>query len=77
MKGVILSVNPFAQIIDLTHGIEPQDIMGAAYLINASYHYFPKGSIHVVVVDPGVGSDRSIIAVPAGGHFFLRRITGC
>ncbi len=71
MKGVILSVNPFAQIIDVTHGIKPQDIMGAAYLINAVYRYFPKGSTHVVVVDPGVGSGRSIIAVSAGGHFFL------
>jgi S-adenosyl-L-methionine hydrolase (adenosine-forming) len=71
MKGVILSVNPSAQIIDVTHGIDPQDIMGAAYVINAAYRYFPLGSIHVVVVDPGVGSDRSIIAVSAGGHFFL------
>jgi len=71
MKGVILSVNPSAQIIDVTHGIEPQDIMGAAYFINAAYRYFPLRSIHVVVVDPGVGSDRSIIAVSAGGHFFL------
>ena len=71
MKGVILSVNPSAQIIDVTHGIEPQDIMGAAYLINAAYRYFPLRSIHVVVVDPGVGSDRSIIAVSAGGYFFL------
>lgn len=71
MKGVICSVNPATVIIDLTHDIDPQDITHAAYLINAAYRYFPKGTIHVVVVDPGVGSDRSIIALSAGGHFFL------
>jgi S-adenosyl-L-methionine hydrolase (adenosine-forming) len=60
MKGVILSINPDADIIDLTHLIDPQDIIQAAFLLKASYSYFPKNTIHVVVVDPGVGTERKI-----------------
>jgi len=71
MKGAILSVDPLAVIVDLTHDIAPQDIAGAAYCIDSAYRYFPTGSIHLVVVDPGVGSHRAIIAVSAGGHVFL------
>jgi len=71
MKGVILSKDPSAAIIDITHEIAPQDFAGAAYIIYSAFRYFPIGSIHVIVVDPGVGSDRSIIAVSMGGHYFL------
>jgi len=71
MKGVILSILPSVQIVDLSHEIEPQDITAAAYMINAAYPYFPKKSIHVVVVDPGVGSDRELVAVSSDGHFFI------
>ncbi len=71
MKGVILSINPKARIIDITHGVEPQDVWSAAYLIAAAYRYFPRGSIHVVVVDPGVGGSRKVLAVKARGHCFL------
>jgi S-adenosylmethionine hydrolase len=71
MKGVILSKNPSAVIIDITHDIAPQDIPGAAYCLYSAYRYFPAGSIHVVAVDPGVGSHRSIIAVSMAGHYFL------
>lgn len=71
MKGAILSVDPSAVIVDLTHDIAPQDIAGAADCIDSAYPYFPTGSIHLVVVDPGVGSHRAIIAVSAGGHVFL------
>jgi S-adenosyl-L-methionine hydrolase (adenosine-forming) len=71
MKGVILSINPDAHIIDLTHLIDPQDIIQAAYLLKASFSYFPKNSIHVVVVDPGVGTDRKIVVLKIEGHFFL------
>ncbi len=71
LKGVILSENPSASIIDITHEISPQDIAGAAYCIYSAYRFFKVGSIHVVVVDPGVGSSRSIIAVSMGGHYFL------
>lgn len=72
MKGVILSINRNARIVDITHQIEPQDVVGAAITLNASFRYFPKGSIHVVVVDPGVGTNRNILALSVvGGHFFI------
>ena len=71
MKGVILGINPRAQIVDITHGIAPQDFISAAYCIRSAYRFFPKGTVHVVVVDPGVGSSRAIIAVQVQGHTFL------
>lgn len=71
MKGVILGVNPSASIIDITHRIDPQDIVQAAYLIPSYYTFFPKGTVHIIVVDPGVGSDRPIIALEMAGHVFL------
>lgn len=71
MKGVILSVNPAATIVDITHNIEPQDLISAAYLIKSFYAFFPKNTIHVVVVDPGVGSDRTILAAGINDYIFL------
>ncbi len=71
MKGVILSINPQAKIIDITHDIVSHDIEEAALVIWESFKYFPEGSIHVVVVDPGVGSGRKALAVFAYGHYFL------
>jgi hypothetical protein len=71
MKGVILSTTPSAVIIDITHHIDPQDIIQAAYLIKTSYRYFPEGTVHVIVVDPEVGSDRAIVALDMMGHIFL------
>ena len=71
IKGVILSVNPSAMIVDITHQIDPQDLIEAAYVIKSSYRYFPKGTVHVIVVDPGVGSDRAIVALEMMGHIFL------
>jgi len=71
MKGAILSVNPDVTIVDITHDVEPQDIRCASYFIYAAYQFFPLKTIHVIVVDPGVGSDRSILAVCMGGHYFL------
>ena len=56
MKGVILNIVPDAQIIDITHNIEPQNITQAALILNATYPWFPRKTVHVVVVDPGVGS---------------------
>ena len=58
MKGVILNINPQVEIVDITHTIPPQDIHGAAFLIDSAYRYFPLGTIHVIVVDPGVGSEQ-------------------
>lgn len=71
MKGVILSINPFATIVDMTHHIDPQDLHQAAWIIHASFRYFPEGTVHIVVVDPGVGSDRAIIAFKHMGHRFV------
>jgi hypothetical protein len=71
MKGVIYSITDEAKIIDLCHEIPPQDIIWAGYLLYKSYKYFPKGSIFVAVIDPGVGTSRDIILMEAEGYFFL------
>src|SRR5664279_4495717 len=69
MKGVMLGIAPDAQFVDLTHAIEPQNIRQAAFTLLNSYRFFPAGTIFLVVVDPGVGSERKPIAVCAGGSF--------
>ena len=71
MKGVILSINPDAHLIDITHNITRHDVRQAAIAINASFRYFPRGSIHVIVVDPGVGGKRKVICLKQEGHFFV------
>jgi S-adenosylmethionine hydrolase len=71
MKGVILSLNPDATIVDITHEIPPQDIQAAAFNLLACYKEFPPGTIHVAVVDPGVGSDRRAILVECANQFFI------
>ena len=63
MKGVILGIDPTVTIVDISHDIAPQDVREAAYTFYAAYPYFPQGTIHVVVVDPGVGSERRAIAL--------------
>src|SRR2546430_2800633 len=63
MKGVILSINPAAQIVDITHEIAPQDIHAAAFNLLATYKDFPANTIHVAVVDPGVGSIRQAVLI--------------
>ncbi len=71
IKGVILSRAPRVAIVDLCHAIPPQDVAQAAYLLHETSCYFPLGTIHVVVVDPGVGSSRRIILLASRGHYFL------
>ena len=71
MKGVILNIDPQSQIVDITHAVPPQDIHGAAFLINSAYRYFPAGTIHVVVVDPGVGSRRRGIICQTDTAYFV------
>lgn len=71
MKGVILGINPAATIVDLCHAIPPQDVRAAAFLLHTAWRYFPPGTIHIVVVDPGVGSQRRAIAVNVGTVTFL------
>jgi len=62
MKGVILQMCPRAQIVDITHDIPSHDLLAAAFVLAQSVPYYPPGTVHVVVVDPGVGTDRSILA---------------
>ncbi len=71
MKGVIRSISPFADIIDINHGIEPGNIVSAAYQLESSFRYFPSNSIFLCVVDPGVGSERLPVAIEAAGKFFV------
>ena len=71
MKGVILSICPNANIVDLTHNISPQDIYQANFLLSNCYQYFPSGTIHVCVVDPGVGSLRKPILIKTKIYFFI------
>lgn len=71
MKGVILSIFRDAKIVDITHDIESHSIEEGAFVLHQSYRYFPQGTIHIAVVDPGVGSERRALAVEAQGHIFL------
>lgn len=71
MKGVILGIAPRARIVDITHQIAPFNINEAAFVISEAWRWFPKGAIHVVVVDPGVGTTRRPILVEAQGHRFI------
>lgn len=71
MKGVILGICADAALVDLTHDIEPQDILGGALELAAAAPFFPAGTIFVAVVDPGVGSGRRAVAVESGGRWFV------
>ena len=71
MKGVILSINPQAVIVDITHEIPAQDVAAGAFTLLAAYNTFPEGTVHVAVVDPGVGSTRRPIVVRGGSHLFV------
>ncbi len=71
MKGVILGICPDARIVDLTHDIPPQDVLAGAFQLSTALAYFPPGSIHVAVVDPGVGTDRRAIAVKTADHILI------
>lgn len=71
MKGSALSINPGATIVDITHNIPPGDITAGAVAILGAYAYFPLGTVHVVVVDPGVGSPRRAVAVETQTHLFV------
>ncbi len=71
MKGVILCRTIDIHIIDLTHQIKPQDVQTAALTVEHAYSFFPENSVHLVVVDPGVGSKRNIICLENDSHFFV------
>jgi S-adenosylmethionine hydrolase len=71
MKGVILGICPAVRIVDLSHEVTPFEIPEGAYVIAQAYRYFPKKTVHVVVVDPGVGTARRPILMEAGGQYFV------
>jgi S-adenosylmethionine hydrolase len=71
MKGVIAGIAPDAHIIDITHNVMPQNVPSAAWILASAYRYFPKNTVYVCVVDPGVGSHRRAIALHAGDWFFV------
>ena len=71
MKGVILTINPAARIVDINHNVTPFDILDGALTIAAAYRYFPPRTIHVVIVDPGVGTNRRAILVSSGYQYFV------
>ncbi len=71
VKGVILKINPQAQIIDISNEITPQDIWEAAFTLKSAYSHFPKGTVHLAVVDPGVGSGRRPIIVVTESYYFV------
>lgn len=71
MKGVILSTNPEVNIVDITHSVEPQNVYQAAFILGYTYRYFPKKTVHVAVVDPGVGSERRGVILKTPSALFV------
>jgi S-adenosylmethionine hydrolase len=71
MKGVILGLCRGAQIVDIGHLVTPFEVAEGAFLIAQAYRYFPEGTVHVVVIDPGVGTSRRPLLVQAAGHYFV------
>lgn len=71
MKGVILSINPNVEIVDISHSIEKFNIVQGAFLLVCAYKWFPRGTIHVVVIDPGVGTKRKPIVIKTRNYYFV------
>ena len=71
IKGVILNVNPEVQLVDLSHNVNSFDVLDGALTVGLNYNFFPRGSIHLVVVDPGVGSARRAIVAQTADHWFV------
>lgn len=71
MKGIILTRCPSCRLVDITHQIPPGDIWAGAYVLKEAYRYFPSGTVHLAVVDPGVGGARRPLMVEAGEHWFV------
>jgi hypothetical protein len=71
LKGVILKINPEVTLVDITHNVTPFDLLDGALAIGAAYSYFPPKTIHVVVVDPGVGTERRPLLVSANNQYFI------
>lgn len=71
MKGVILGINQRATLVDISHLIPPQDVRSAAFVLFTTYEYFPDGTVHIAVVDPGVGTERRAIAVRTAAYVLV------
>jgi len=71
LKGAVLAANPLARVVDITHEVPAYDIEAGAFTLRAAFETFPEGTVHVAVVDPGVGSTRRAIAVAGRGHTFV------
>ena len=71
MKGVIYGIDPSLTVVDISHKIPPGDITAAAFVLNSTYGYFPAGTIHVIVVDPGVGSERKALCMVTAEYTFI------
>src|SRR5437763_3550394 len=77
MKGVLLAVNPEARLVDLSHHLPPQDLRYASFFLRSAVPYFPAGTLHVVIVDPGVGTSRDLLCVRTAGQVLLVPDNGC
>src|SRR6185295_16030871 len=71
MKGVVLSIAPSAQLVDITHGVPPMDVAAGAVALAQAASLFPPGTIHIAVVDPGVGGSRADLLIESGGSLFV------
>lgn len=71
VKGVLASLAPGMAVVDISHSITPGNIRAAAHVLGRTWHRYPGGTVHLVVVDPGVGGTRAAIAVESGGHYFV------
>jgi S-adenosylmethionine hydrolase len=77
MKGVLLGIHPRINLVDVCHRVPAQDLRYASFLLRAALPYFPAETIHVIVVDPGVGTDRALLLVEVSGHTLLVPDNGC
>ncbi|HEU5397024.1 MAG TPA: SAM-dependent chlorinase/fluorinase, partial [Verrucomicrobiae bacterium] len=71
MKGVVLGINPRATLVDVVHELPAGDVRAGAFALRAACRYFPRGTVHVAVIDPGVGGPRRAIAVQTADYFFV------
>ena len=77
MKGVIASIAPETNVVDITHDVPPQDLRYGAFVLGSAYRYFPGDAIHVIVIDPGVGTRRRPIAIQTEHGTFICPDNGC
>ena len=71
IKGVLLTRTPGVTVVDITHSVSPGDVRSGAYILGRTWHRFPSSTIHMVVIDPGVGTSRAALALSAAAHFFV------